>query len=108
MEKSLLESFFNNVADLKAWNFIKRDSGTGIFLWIFRKFLKSLFTEHLRMTTPVDSSVTTKLLFIDDTLFLFSFIFFLLSLLIATMGVYSQGIWKWRLFYFLQQFLLFT
>ena len=71
MEKSLMESFFNSVADL-----IKRDSGTGVFLWIFRKFLKSLFIEHVRITTPADSSVPTKLLFIDDTLFLFSFIFF--------------------------------
>ena len=30
-------------------------------------FQKTLFTEHLLMTAPADSSVTTKVLFIDHT-----------------------------------------
>ena len=40
---------------------LKRDSGTGILLWIFCNFLKeTLFTEHHWMTAPTDSSVQTE------------------------------------------------
>ena len=34
----------------------------------------------------------------------FSIHFFLLLLIIAIMGVYSESVWKWRFFYFLQVF----
>ena len=44
------------------------------------------------MTAPVDSSVPTKVLFIDHTLFVFSFIFVLLLLIIAIVGVCSESI----------------
>ena len=33
---------------------------------------KTIFTEHLRMTIPADSSVPTKVLFIDHTFSFFS------------------------------------
>ena len=39
-------------------------------------FQKVLFTEHLRLTATADSSVPTKVLSIDHTFFVFSFIFF--------------------------------
>ena len=92
---------------------LKRDSGTGIFLWIFCNFSKNLFTEHLWMTAPADSSVLTKPLFIDDTLFFFPS-FFLLLLIIAwefTEKV-SRNLEKYlemKIFFaFYNSFLLFT
>ena len=50
-------------------------------------FQKPLFTEHLQMTAPADSSVRTNALSIDHTFFGFPFIFFFLLLIIAIMGV---------------------
>ena len=52
-------------------------------------FQKTLFTEQLRVTALADSSVPTKVLSINHTLFVFSFIFFLLLLIIAIIGVCS-------------------
>ena len=69
---------------------LKRDSGSGIFLWILRNFSKTIFTEHLRLTALADSSFLTKVLSTDHTLFAFSFIFFLLLFIIAVTGVYSE------------------
>ena len=43
------------------------------------------------MTLPADSFVPTKVLSIDHTLFVFSFIFSLLLLIIAIIGVYSEN-----------------
>ena len=68
-------------------------------------FQKSLFTEHIRMTAPTDSSVPTKVLSIDHT---FSFIFLLLLLIIAIM-VFTQKKYKNENFFtFCNSFLLFT
>ena len=53
----------------------KREFSTGIFLWILRLFRKTLFTEHIRMTACAASFVPTKVLCIDHTFFIFSFIF---------------------------------
>ena len=58
------------------------------------------------MTAPADSSILTKVLSIDHTLFILSFIFFVLLLIIAIMGICSESVWKWRFFYFLQKFIL--
>ena len=33
--------------------YLKRDSGTGVFLWIFEIFKNTFFTEHLRTTVSV-------------------------------------------------------
>ena len=44
------------------------------------------------MTAPADSFVPTIVLPIDHTLFVFSFIFFLLLLIIADVGVYSESV----------------
>ena len=33
--------------------YLKRDSGTGVFLWIFKIFKNTFFTEHLRTTVSV-------------------------------------------------------
>ena len=77
---------------------LKRDSSTGFFCGFGKKILKTLFKEHLRMTLPVNFSVPTKVLSTDYTLFVFSFIFSLLLLIIAIIGVYSENAWKWRFF----------
>ena len=50
------------------------------------------------MTAPADSSILTKVLSIDHTLFILSFIFFVLLLIIAIMGICSESVWKWRFF----------
>ena len=44
------------------------------------------------MTAPADSYVPTKVLSIDHTFFVFSFIFFILLLIIAIMGVRSEKV----------------
>ena len=87
----LLESLFNNVAGLNAWNFIKKDSGTGIFQWILQFFKKPYLEPHLRMTATTYSSVPTKVLSIDH-FFCFFLHFFLLSLIITIMAIYSESI----------------
>ena len=38
MEALVLEFLFNKVEGFKAWNFIKTDSNTGVFLWILLNF----------------------------------------------------------------------
>ena len=45
----VLESLFNKVAVLNLELYQKRDTGTGIFLWIFRNFQEYLFYK-----TPLD------------------------------------------------------
>ena len=35
--------FFNKVADMKPELYLKRNAGTGAFLWILRKFYKNTF-----------------------------------------------------------------
>ena len=50
---------------------LKRDPIIYIYLRIWANFQKNLFTEHLRMTAPADSSVPTKILSIDHTFFVF-------------------------------------
>ena len=50
------------------------------------------------MAAPVDFSVLTKVLSIDHTCFDFSFIFSLLLLIIAIMGVCSERIKKMKIF----------
>ena len=39
--------FFNKVAGLSPATLLKRDSGTGIFLWILRNFKTTFYIEHL-------------------------------------------------------------
>ena len=47
--KRLCQSFFlNKVAGLRSTTISKRDSGTGVFLLIFKIFKKIFLTEHLR------------------------------------------------------------
>ena len=98
----LLESVFNKVAGLKAWNFIKKRLQQDIFLWILHKFSKSLFTEHLQLILLADSSVPTKVLFIEHSFFLLPLFFFFFFLVIAIMGICSERVYKWSFFYFLQ------
>ena len=47
--KHLCWSLFNKVSCLQTCNFIKRDSNTGVFLWILRNF-----EEHLFWRTSMD------------------------------------------------------
>ena len=43
------DSCFNKVAGLRPATLLKRFSGTGVFLWIFAKFIRTpFFTQHLR------------------------------------------------------------
>ena len=59
------------VARLKAWKFIKKRLQQ-VFSYKFRAiFQKALFTEHLQITAPTDSSVPTKVLSTDHILFVF-------------------------------------
>ena len=59
------------VARLKAWKFIKKRLQQ-VFSYIFRAiFQKTLFTEHLQITAPTDSSVPTKVLSTDHILLVF-------------------------------------
>ena len=53
-------------------------------------FQKTLFIEHIQMTAPADSFIPTKVISIDRT---FSFIFFILLLIIAIM-VFTQKVSK--------------
>ena len=47
-EKHLCPSlFFNKVAGLRPATLSKRDSGTGIFLWILRNYLGQLFLQNI-------------------------------------------------------------
>ena len=52
------------------------------------------------MAAPVDFSVPTKVLSTGDTLFIFSFIIFLLLLIITIIGVCSESILKMKIFLF--------
>ena len=56
VKTSLWKLLFDNVSGLKAWNLkrdsLKRDSGTGIFLWIFCNSSKNL----IYITPPDDCS----------------------------------------------------
>ena len=56
----------------------RRDSSTGISLRILCNFSKNLNTELLLVTAPANSSLPTRVLSIDHSFFLFSFIFLLL------------------------------
>ena len=48
----MLKSLFNNVADLKACNFIKRDSDTGVFLSMLQIFKDTYREEYQRAAAP--------------------------------------------------------
>ena len=46
-----MESFFNKVVSLQAWNFIKKDSNTEVFSCEIWEIIKNTyFEEHLRTT----------------------------------------------------------
>ena len=52
--KHLCQSlFFNKVASLSPATLLKKDFGTGVFLWILQNFLEHFFTEHLQVTASV-------------------------------------------------------
>ena len=53
-------------------------------------FKKALFTEHLPMNVPADSSILTKVLSADHSFFVFPSFFFFLFVTIAMMGVCSE------------------
>ena len=42
-ENTCASLFFNNVAGLRPVTLLKKDSGTGVFLWSLGKFLTTLF-----------------------------------------------------------------
>ena len=42
-EKHLYWNLFSVKLQARAWNFIKKSSNTGVFQWIFRKFLEPIF-----------------------------------------------------------------
>ena len=52
MKTPVLESLFNKAAGLKACNFNKKDSNTGVSCEIFKNFNNNNF-EHLRTTVFV-------------------------------------------------------
>ena len=74
-----------------AWN-LKRDSSTGTFSEFCPVFLKTFFTESLRVTALADSSILTKVFYPLITLYLFfpSFICLLLKLLKFVQKVYKN------------------
>ena len=80
METSLLESFFNNVEDLKALNFIKKRPRHRYFPVNFLQFFKKTLAEHLWMTALADSSVPSKVYYWSH--FVRFFLHFFLLLLI--------------------------
>ena len=49
----MLELLFNKVADLRACNFIEKDSNAGTSSEIFENFKSSDFEEHLQTIVPV-------------------------------------------------------
>ena len=49
----VLEPLFNKIAGMRPSTLLKRDSETGVFLWIFEIFKNTLFTEHLQVTTSL-------------------------------------------------------
>ena len=51
-----------------------------------------LFTEHIRVTALADSTVSAKVLSIDQTFFVFYFIYFILLVTIAIMEVCSERV----------------
>ena len=91
MKTHLLESFFNNVAGLKAWN-IKKRLTTSIFLWI----LHNLSWNFIYRTPPNDCSclfLSFNWSFIQWSHFVHFFLhFFLLLSIIAIMGVCSESV----------------
>ena len=51
--------FFNKVADLKPAVLLKKDSCTGVFLWILRIFKSTYFIKHLRTICPALKKLTS-------------------------------------------------
>ena len=88
MKTSLLESLFNNAADLKAWNFIKKRLRRRYFPVNFF-FQKTAFTEHLQMAASIDSTIPFFYPLITICFFLH---FFPLLLIIAIMGIYWESV----------------
>ena len=76
----LLDSLLNNIADIKAWNFIKKRLRYRYFPVNFQYFFKkTLFTEHLQITAPCwflrsNHSFTNWSHFVRFFLYFFSFI----------------------------------
>ena len=57
----MLKSLFNNVADLKACNFIKRDSDTGVFLSMLQIF-KDTYREEYQRAAASDQKTKKRTL----------------------------------------------
>ena len=65
MKTPVLESLFNKVACLRSSTLLKRDSNTGVLLWILRNFqeqlfLKKTFGEYFCMTSLYTKKNNTK------------------------------------------------
>ena len=77
MWKHLCWSHFLTMLQLsKPETSLKKDSSTGIFLWIFSNFSKNLLYKTSQMTALADSSITTKVLSTYHTLLVFFITFF--------------------------------
>ena len=91
MKTYLLESLFNEVAGLMTWNFIKKRLWhryfTVNFLQFFKKPCLQNTSEWQLLLIPL-----FKLKVIHWSHFVLSFILFLLSLIIAIIGVYSESV----------------
>ena len=57
----MLKSLFNNVADLKACNFIKGDSDTGVFLSMLQNF-KDTYREEYQRAAASDQKTKKRTL----------------------------------------------
>ena len=103
----MLESLFNEAASLKAWNFIKRDSSTGIFPWILKGFSKNIIYRTLvyRWLLLLIPPFQPKFYPLITLFFFFYFIFFLLYLNNCNHGSFFRKGVKMKIFYFLQKFI---
>ena len=91
VKTSLLKWLFNNVAGLKAWNFIKKRLWHRYFPVNFPQFFNKPYLKNtskwlLLLIPPFQPNFACFFLH-----------FFLLLLIIAMIGFYSESVWKWRL-----------
>ena len=95
VKASLLESLFNNIPGLKVWNFNKKRlrHRTLAFLWIFHIFSKNL----IYRTPPYNGFCwflhsNQSVIHWSYCFCFFLHFFFLLLLITAIMGVYSESV----------------
>ena len=107
LETSLLESLFNNVADLKAWNFIKKRLRHRCFPVNFMQFFKKPYLQNtsrwlLLLILCSNQSFIHWSHYVGFFLDFFSFV-----IDNCNYGILLKKCLKNKIFYFLQQFFTF-